>query len=143
MSGSQPSAWLRLKFKIKLKTRERQMPDSNPMPRIVLTTASNLDEANRLAHVLVEEHLAACVSFIPAIQSVYRWQEKVESATEVLLLIKSGPDQLAALESRLVELHSYETPEFLILEVASASHPYLEWLYACLRSNSGSRAEPF
>lgn len=114
------------------------MPDSKPMPRIVLTTASNLDEANRLARVLVEEHLAACVSLIPAIQSVYRWQGNLESANEVLMIIKSGPDQLAVLESRLLELHSYETPEFLVLEVESASHPYLEWLHASLRLDSGS-----
>ena len=114
------------------------MPDSNPMPRIVLTTASTLDEANSLARVLVEEHLAACVSIIPANQSIYRWQGNVESATEVLMLIKSGPDQLAALESRLLQLHSYETPEFLVLPVESASHPYLEWLHASLRPDSGS-----
>ena len=114
------------------------MPDSNPMPRIVLTTASNLDEANSLARVLVEEHLAACVSIIPAIQSIYRWQGNVESATEVLMLIKSGPNQLAALESRLLQLHSYETPEFLVLPVESASRPYLEWLHASLRPDSGS-----
>ena len=114
------------------------MPDSNPMPRIVLTTASNLDEANSLARVLVEEHLAACVSIIPAIQSVYRWMGNVESATEVLMLIKSGPNQLAALESRLLQLHSYETPEFLVLPVESASHPYLECLHASLRPDSGS-----
>jgi periplasmic divalent cation tolerance protein len=114
------------------------MPQSIPMPRIVLTTASNLEEANRLARILVEEHLAACVSFIPAIQSVYRWQGSLESATEVLMLIKSGPDQLATLESRLLELHSYQTPEFLVLHVESASHPYLHWLHASLQPNSGS-----
>jgi periplasmic divalent cation tolerance protein len=108
------------------------------MPRIVLTTASTLDEANSLARVLVEEHLAACVSIIRAIQSIYRWQGNVESATEVLMLIKSGPDQLAALESRLLQLHSYETPEFLVLPVESASHHYLEWLHASLRPDSGS-----
>ncbi len=114
------------------------MSVDNSMPRIILTTASSLDEANRLARVLVEEHLAACVSFIPAIQSIYRWRGNVESAAEVLMLIKSGTDQLAALESRLLELHSYETPEFLVLHVESASHAYLEWLHACLRPDSGS-----
>jgi periplasmic divalent cation tolerance protein len=118
------------------------MPDNHPMPQIVLTTARDLDEANRLARVLVEEHLAACVSFIPSVQSVYRWQGNVESATEVLMLIKSGPDQLAALESRLLELHSYETPEFLVLHVESASHRYLDWLHASLQPESGSWAEP-
>jgi periplasmic divalent cation tolerance protein len=70
---------------------------------------------------------------IPALQSIYRWQGKVDSSTETLLLLKTGPDQLAALEARLHELHSYQTPEFLVLGVDAASRPYLDWLEACLR----------
>jgi periplasmic divalent cation tolerance protein len=101
--------------------------------RIVLTTCANHDEANRLARTLVEEHLAACATLIPAVQSIYHWQGKVESATETLLLLKTGPDQLAALQARLIELHSYQTPEFLVLPVESGSAPYLEWLQASLR----------
>jgi periplasmic divalent cation tolerance protein len=108
------------------------MPDTPPA-RIVLTTTANPEEAARLGRALVEEGLAACATLIPAVQSIYRWQGAVESATETLLLLKTGPDQLAALEARLHELHSYQTPEFLVLNVDAASQPYLDWLQASLR----------
>ena len=101
--------------------------------RLVLPTTANPEEAARLGRALVEERLAACATLIPAVQSIYRWQGEVESATETLLLLKTGPEQLAALEARLDELHSYETPEFLVLGVEAASQPYLEWLQESLR----------
>ncbi len=109
------------------------MPDTTPPAYIVLTTADNPREAARLARTLVEERLAACVSMIPAVQSIYHWQEQIETATETMLLLKTGPDQLAALETRLHELHTYQTPEFLVLPVESGSQPYLDWLRASLR----------
>jgi periplasmic divalent cation tolerance protein len=70
---------------------------------------------------------------IPAVQSIYHWQGQVESSTETLLLLKTGPDQLPALEDRLHELHSYQTPEFLVLRVEAGSQPYLDWLQGSLR----------
>jgi periplasmic divalent cation tolerance protein len=106
---------------------------TNPPIRLILTTVATPDEARRLAHTLVEEQLAACVTLLPAVESIYCWQGKIESSAETLLLIKTGLDQLPALESRLHALHSYEVPEFLVVDVESASHPYLEWLQACLR----------
>jgi periplasmic divalent cation tolerance protein len=109
------------------------MPDSTPPARLVLTTTASAEEAARLGRTLVEERLAACATLIPAAQSIYRWQGQVESATETLLLLKTGPDQLAALQVRLHELHSYQTPEFLVLGVEAASQPYIEWLQASLR----------
>jgi periplasmic divalent cation tolerance protein len=109
------------------------MPEATPPARIVLTTAANPEEAQRLGRTLVEERLAACASLIPGVESIYRWKGEVESATETMLLIKTGPDQLAALEARLHELHSYETPEFLVLRVEAGSHPYLDWLQGNLR----------
>lgn len=109
------------------------MPESTLQARIVLTTTANPEEAARLGRVLVEERLAACATLIPAVQSIYRWQGAVESATETLLLIKTGAEQLAAIEARLHELHSYQTPEFLVLDVDAASHAYLEWLLESLR----------
>jgi len=109
------------------------MPNPTPPALIVLTTAATPEEANRLARTLVEERLAACATLIPAVQSIYHWQGQIESATETLLLLKTGPEQLAALEARLDELHSYETPEFLVLGVEAASQPYLEWLQESLR----------
>jgi periplasmic divalent cation tolerance protein len=109
------------------------MPEAMPPARIVLTTVANPEEAARLGGALVEERLAACVTMIPCAQSIYRWKGKVESSAETLLLIKTGPEQLAALEARLHELHSYQTPEFLILAIDAASRPYLEWMQESLR----------
>jgi periplasmic divalent cation tolerance protein len=109
------------------------MPEATSPIRIVLTTAANPDEAARLGRTLVEERLAACATLVPAVQSIYHWEGKVESSTETLLLLKTGPDQLAALEARLHELHSYQTPEFLVLNVEAGSQPYLDWLQASLR----------
>ncbi len=109
------------------------MPDTSPPARIVLTTAATPEEATRIGRTLVVERLAACATLIPAVQSIYHWQGQVEASTETLLLLKTGPDQLPALEDRLHELHSYQTPEFLVLNVEAGSHPYLEWLQASLR----------
>ena len=109
------------------------MPEATPPIRIVLTTTANPEEAAQLGRALVEERLAACATLIPAAQSIYRWEGQIESAPETLLLLKTGPDQLAALEARLHELHSYQTPEFLVLGVEAASQPYLDWLHSGLR----------
>ena len=86
-----------------------------------------------MGRTLVEERLAACATLVPGVQSIFHWKGVVESSVETLLLIKTGPDQLPALEARLHELHSYQTPEFLVLEVDSGSQRYLDWLHACLQ----------
>jgi periplasmic divalent cation tolerance protein len=109
------------------------MPEPVPTARIVLTTTANPNEAARLGRKLVEERFAACATLVPTVQSIYRWKDEVESSTETLLLLKTGSDQLAALEARLHELHSYEIPEFLVLTVDAASQPYLDWLHSSLR----------
>ncbi|HET6169025.1 MAG TPA: divalent-cation tolerance protein CutA [Terracidiphilus sp.] len=108
------------------------MPQSNPLARIVLTTAADTEEADRLAHALVSERLAACVTLIPSARSVYRWKDEIETTSETLLLIKTAEAQVTALEIRLKALHSYETPEFLVLKVESGSPDYLAWLEANL-----------
>lgn len=109
------------------------MSETNPSARLVLTTAADIDEANRLARTLVDERLVACASLVPSVQSLYRWQGELESATETLLLLKTTSEQLAALEKRLHALHSYATPEFLVVRVEAGSPGYLEWLQASLR----------
>jgi len=109
------------------------MTETTPNARIVLTTAANPDEAAHLGRTLVEERLAACATLIPGVESIYRWQGKIETSTETLVLLKTNSEQLEALESRLRELHSYETPEFLALNVDAASQPYLDWLTESLR----------
>lgn len=109
------------------------MLQPNPPARIVLTTVADTDEAGRLGRTLVEEHLAACVTVIPAVHSIYRWQGEIESTSETLLLLKTTQDKLTTLEARLLELHSYKTPEFLVVPVEAGSQAYLEWLQNCMR----------
>jgi periplasmic divalent cation tolerance protein len=101
--------------------------------RIVLTTAATADEAERLARVLVEERLAACATLVPSVRSIYRWQGKIEDASETLLLIKTAAEQLPTLQARLAALHSYQMPEFLVLSVEAGTQGYLEWLAENLR----------
>jgi periplasmic divalent cation tolerance protein len=108
------------------------VPERTSSALIVFTTATNLDEANRLGRTLVEEQLVACVTVIPAVESIYRWKGQIETASEAMLLLKTGAEQLAALETRLHQLHSYETPEFLVLRVEAGSRGYLDWMMGAL-----------
>lgn len=93
-------------------------------------TAGSSEEAARLAESLVEKHLAACVQILPGIESVYRWQGKVERQREVLLIAKTTSAKFEALEKEVRALHSYETPEIVALQITGGSGPYLEWLKA-------------
>ena len=96
--------------------------------RIVLTTAGSADEAKKIAHELVERSLAACVNIVPQIESVYRWQGKVESASEWLLIIKTQAAAFERLCDAIKELHSYDLPECVMLEVSEGSKAYLDWI---------------
>lgn len=98
--------------------------------RWVVSTAPDLERARALARALVEERLAACVSFQPGLASVYRWKGAVEEATEVLLLIKTTAERLPELERAFVRLHPYEVPEFIAFEPTHVAAPYLAWLVA-------------
>ena len=108
------------------------MPQSTPQARIVLTTVASPEQAASLGRTLVEEQLVACATVVPGIESIYRWQGKIETSRETLLLLKTLPGQMPALEERLHALHGYEIPEFLALGVESGSAGYLDWLQASL-----------
>jgi len=109
------------------------MLESNPPLQIVLTTAATHDDAARIGKILVQERLVACATLIPGAESIYHWRGKIENAAETLLLLKTGPEQLEALEVRLHQLHNYQTPEFIVLSADAASRSYLEWLQASLQ----------
>ncbi len=96
--------------------------------RIVLTTAGSHAEAKKIAHALVDRRLAACVNIVPHIESVYRWQGNVETATEWLLLIKTQAGCFERVRDAVKELHSYDLPECVMLEVAAGSNEYLNWI---------------
>jgi periplasmic divalent cation tolerance protein len=94
---------------------------------IVLTTLPEDADAGALARTLVEERLAACVSVLPPMRSIYRWNNGVEEEREQQLVIKTAPAGLERLTARLLALHPYETPELLVLE-AGGSEAYLRWV---------------
>lgn len=96
--------------------------------RLVLTTAGSRDEAERIAHALVEQRFAACVNLVPGLTSVFRWQGQIESANEILLIIKTTAGNLEQVEPALRALHSYQVPEFLVLTPDSVAQPWLAWL---------------
>jgi len=96
--------------------------------RIVLSTAGSQDEARKIAQHLVEHQLAACVNIIPHIESIYRWQGKMESSTEWLLLIKTTQEKFPAVRDAVRQLHSYEVPECISLVIDDGSAPYLDWI---------------
>ena len=97
--------------------------------RVVLVTCGTLEEARKIARLVVEKRLAACVNIVThAIESFYTWKEKVEDSSEYLLIIKTSTERLAELESEVLRLHSYDTPEFVVLPIVSGSEAYLSWL---------------
>jgi len=100
---------------------------------VVLVTCANAGEARRIAHAVVEARLAGCVNIVSAgVTSIYRWEGKVETSTERLLLIKTSKKRLAKLQAAVQRLHSYDVPEFIVLPIAAGSRNYLAWLTANL-----------
>jgi periplasmic divalent cation tolerance protein len=95
---------------------------------IVLCSCADLDAARRIANAVVEARLAACVSIVPAVESVYRWREKIERANETLLLIKTTSACFAPLQEKILALHSYDTPEIVALPIVTGLEKYLHWL---------------
>src|ERR1051326_5755137 len=104
--------------------------------RIVLSTVGSEEEARKIAHHLVEQQLAACVNIVPKIESVYRWQGKVESNRKYLLLIKTSSEKFPQVRDAMRELHSYELPECIALAVEDGSPEYLQWLEESLKKES-------
>lgn len=97
--------------------------------RVGLCTAPDRESGLRLARVLVEERLAACVNVVPRVTSVYRWQGVVQENEEVLLIIKTAATvDLEKLKDRLLTAHPYDVPELLLLPVAYGLDKYLDWI---------------
>ena len=102
----------------------------------LLVIANCPDEAcaNRIALAVVEAGLAACVNLLPRVQSVYRWQGNIESASEVPLLIKTTAGRYGELEAAVRKLHPYDVPEIIALPIAQGLPAYLDWLAAETRA---------
>jgi len=96
--------------------------------RVVLTTCGSLEEARRIARQLVEQGLAACVNVVPQIESVYRWKGEVETATELLLVIKTVASAFEPLREAIRRLHTYDLPECVAFAIEEGSPAYLDWI---------------
>lgn len=96
--------------------------------QILLTTAANADEADRIAERLVDEGLAACVNVVPACRSIYRWQGETVRETEVLMIAKTRRARFRDIEKLVTEMHSYDVPEIIAVDLQAASNGYLRFL---------------
>jgi periplasmic divalent cation tolerance protein len=95
---------------------------------VVLSTCASAEEADKLARLLVEQRLAACVTVIPQVTSHYRWKESIESSSEWLLVIKSSRDHFDQLRLAVEKAHSYEIPELIALPIVDGAPNYLNWI---------------
>ena len=95
---------------------------------IVFSTFPSAEVAATAARTLVDERLCACVTLVPAVRSIYRWQGAVCDEPEVLAIVKTTAERVPALQARLVELHPYEVPEAIAVDVAGGHAPYLAWI---------------
>ena len=107
-----------------------EMTPSAPLVHVVLVTAPDAEVGARLARVVVEERLAACVNVVPGVRSIYRWQGAVQDDAEVLLVMKTRADRVDALGARVRELHPNVLPEVIALAAAGGSPDYLAWVRA-------------
>ena len=97
---------------------------------VVLITFPMDADVRRFASTLVGEGCAACVNILPEVASVYRWEGRIEEARERQLLVKTRRASVDRLRRRVVELHPYDTPEFLVMPVADGEPRYLAWIEA-------------
>jgi len=95
---------------------------------LVLSTVPDDESAEKLVRTLVDERLAACINMSSPMSSIYRWQGQIERDVERQLTIKTTRENLPALHARLLELHSYELPEFIVIDVSAGSSDYLAWV---------------
>mgnify|MGYP001159214554 FL=1 len=98
------------------------------MHHVIFVTAPDLTVARELASGVLENRLAACVNLVPGVESHYRWEGKLCEETEVLMLLKTTGEKLAALEAWVLAAHPYDTPEFVALKIETGSTRYLDWI---------------
>ncbi|MFH1191037.1 MAG: divalent-cation tolerance protein CutA [Candidatus Omnitrophota bacterium] len=100
---------------------------------IVLVTAKDKKEAQKISVGLVKAKLAACVNIVDGVNSIFFWAGKIDQAKELLLLIKSKQEKLSQIIKLVRSLHSYEIPEIIAIPIIAGDRPYLRWIDAALR----------
>ena len=95
---------------------------------VVFCTVKDAEEAERIGHTVVTERLAACCNIVGGIKSIYRWEGKVMKEAEVLCILKTRAELFDALATRIKELHGYEVPEVISVDISSGLKSYLGWI---------------
>jgi periplasmic divalent cation tolerance protein len=95
---------------------------------LALSTFPDAETARRISNQLVSERFAACANILPAIESIYRWKGKMESANETLVFFKVSEDRQTAFQAELRSLHPYDVPEIIFVPVASGLPEYVHWV---------------
>jgi len=95
---------------------------------LAISTFPDTETANRIAHALIAEKFAACANIIPAVHSIYRWKDKIETAGEVMVFFKTTSNRRAAFQEKLRSLHPYEVPEIIFVSVDTGLSDYLRWV---------------
>jgi len=109
---------------------------------VVLITVPSQDVGGAIARAVVEEHLAACVNLVPGITSIFRWDGKVQTETEALLIVKTRPALFGDLAARVRTLHPYTVPEIIALPLAAGNQAYLDWVRESVRSPDETPKSP-
>ncbi len=97
-------------------------------PIVVLVTCGSEEESLKIAQLLVEDRLAACVNLVPPVRSIYRWEGKIWDEEEWILIIKTQKHRFEELERNVKALHSYSVPEIISLPIIQGASSYLDWL---------------
>jgi periplasmic divalent cation tolerance protein len=95
---------------------------------LAFSTFPDVETARRIARELVAENFAACANVIPKIESIYRWQGKIEQGDETLVLFKTTAARFAAFEEKLKSLHPYDVPEVISCKIEAGLSEYLRWV---------------
>ena len=101
---------------------------------LILSTVSKIEDAQTIANHLVSNSMAACVNFIPNLESVYKWKNKVCKENEFLLMIKTTANKETNVYDSLSEIHPYDTPEIITLPIQYGSKDYLDWISESVES---------
>jgi periplasmic divalent cation tolerance protein len=102
--------------------------------RVVLVTCGTLEESRKIARTMVEKHLAACVNIVThAVESFYMWEGKLENGSEYLLVMKTSEERAEELKKAVLDMHSYDTPEFVVLPIVAGAEGYLKWVGESVR----------
>jgi periplasmic divalent cation tolerance protein len=117
--------------------KSASMSADNPdAVHVACCTCPDAATAETLAGELVQAGLAACVNIVPAVQSIYRWQGKIERDEEALMVIKTTGARMSALIARICELHPYDVPEVICHPITAGHDAYLDWVRQCTRTNT-------